>query len=162
MYTIEQTRGGLLVANGQPIALFDTEAEAENALMLGGPLIAAAAHRVYLIHSDEKIGSRQPNWKREMHGHGERVRAYTQPHAHHYIGYTPGSVQERLDKHLRGYGCPYTKLLLESGGYLVRVWFAGYTFERYLKNVYKKAPDLCPVCNPNAANYLPYPGEVLV
>jgi hypothetical protein len=161
MLTIERTNKGLLVANGQPLAFFDTEEEAEAALLWRGTLVQAAAHRVYLIHSDKKIGREQTDTEREENGHGPRVRRYDGPHASHYVGYTTGDVDGRLEKHLRGYGCPYTRLLLQGGGYLVRVWFAGYLFENYLKNSYKKTPNLCPVCNPAAAGYLPYPGEIL-
>lgn len=68
-------------------------------------------------------------------------------HAHHYIGYTDGDVERRLEQHKRGNGARLMAVLKERGiGWkLVRTWEGDRTFERKLKNSHN-APRLCPTC----------------
>ncbi len=85
---------------------------------------------VYLLHFDRPISD-----------------AHT---AQHYIGYTPGTLERRLQLHQEGNGARLTEVAKERGiGFeCVRTWEGG----RYLESRLKKrrnAPKLCPVCSGN-------------
>lgn len=85
---------------------------------------------VYLLHFDRPIGN--PDNPRAM--------------AQHYLGWA-AILSSRLRDHRSGSGAAITKALRDQGidFTLVRVWKAGRTFERELKNR-KKARQLCPFC----------------
>lgn len=69
-------------------------------------------------------------------------------YARHYIGWTAGPVQTRVDMHTAGEGSPLVRAAVLAGlsVELVRTW-AGVDrhFERALKRR-KEAPLLCPTC----------------
>lgn len=68
-------------------------------------------------------------------------------HARHYIGWTGGDLEDRLEYHRRGWGSKLLKAVAEAGiGWTVaRTWEGTRHDERKLKNR-KEAPRLCPVC----------------
>ena len=72
-------------------------------------------------------------------------------HARHYLGYTPGDVQERVALHRRGQGACLTRAVAGAGIEMIvaRTWQGDYRLERKLKN--RHSSDLCPICNPNGA-----------
>ncbi len=75
--------------------------------------------------------------------------------ARHYIGWTEGAVEERVERHRRGAGAKILKAAIEAGDTfrVVRTWGnVDRHFERRLKNM-KSAPKLCPCCNPKALNW---------
>jgi predicted GIY-YIG superfamily endonuclease len=97
---------------------------------------------VYLIHLDQPMS-------RGVNGRGQAL------YAGHYIGYT-NSVDRRMMEHASGRGARFLEVCRERGisFEVVRTWEgADRRFERRLKN-YKKSKCLCPICNPNAENYM--------
>lgn len=73
-------------------------------------------------------------------------------HARHYMGYTPGSVEDRVREHQCGRGARLVEVVTNAGIALdlVRTWSGGRKLERRLKNRHG-APRLCPICAPGAA-----------
>jgi hypothetical protein len=72
--------------------------------------------------------------------------------ARHYLGWTEGEVEDRLDTHRSGKGSPLIKAAVEAGCaiVLVRVWEnVDRHFERALKDA-NNTPRLCPICNGTA------------
>lgn len=71
-------------------------------------------------------------------------------HATHYIGWTPGGVDERLAMHRRGAGARMLAAVAAAGIAfdVVRTWPGGRTEERRLKRM-RMAPRLCPTCRAN-------------
>lgn len=69
-------------------------------------------------------------------------------HARHYLGFTKGPVEDRLDEHRRGHGARLLQVINEAGiGWrLVRTWRGDRKLERRLKR-WKKSRKLCPICN---------------
>ncbi len=69
-------------------------------------------------------------------------------YARHYIGWTEGEVDVRVDVHLAGQGSPLVRAAVDAGCAveLTRVWAdADRHFERKLKRR-REAPRLCPAC----------------
>lgn len=79
---------------------------------------------VYLIHFDKKLS-----------------------HAQHYLGYTGGDLEVRLERHRAGSSARLMQVIKEKGiGWrLVRTWAGGRKLERKLKRR-KNSPKLCPLC----------------
>lgn len=79
---------------------------------------------VYLIHFDEKLA-----------------------HAQHYLGYTGGDLDERLERHRNGNGARLMQVIKEQGitWHLVRTWDGDRKLERKLKDRHN-SPRLCPIC----------------
>ena len=79
---------------------------------------------VYLIHFDKKLS-----------------------HAQHYLGYTGGDLDVRLERHRAGNGARLMEVCKERGitWRLVRTWSGDRKLERRLKNQ-KNSPKLCPIC----------------
>lgn len=81
---------------------------------------------IYLLHLDSPLG-----------------------HSRHYIGFTKGEVEKRIEQHRKGRGAA---LLREAGkrgiGFkLVRTWEnVPFSFERELKRS-RNGPRFCPQCN---------------
>lgn len=75
---------------------------------------------------------------------------FDSPHRHaaHYLGFTKGPVEDRLDEHRRGQGARLLQVINEAGiGWrLVRTWKGDRKLERRLKRQ-RHGPRLCPVCN---------------
>lgn len=90
---------------------------------------------VYLLHFAEPIGN-------AANPHGQ---------AQHYVGYTPGPVERRIEEHRLGHAAAITAAAVQAGIelILVRTWPGDRTFERQLKH-YKKASKLCPLCSAGA------------
>ena len=87
---------------------------------------------VYLLHFDQPIGN------------PEKSRGQAQ----HYIGYTSGSVEERVKEHASGAGACIMAAVVDKGiGFRVaRVWpEGGRALERKLKAQHN-ARRLCPLC----------------
>lgn len=82
---------------------------------------------VYLLHFDSPIS--------EHHT------------AQHYIGWTEGPIENRLEAHRSNGGARFTQVANERGiGYqVVRTWKGNRKLERKLKNR-KNSPKLCPIC----------------
>lgn len=83
---------------------------------------------VYLIHFSEKF-----------------------KHARHYIGFTDGKLDQRMEHHRKGTGSSLMKAVTNAGieWSVARIWESGNrNFERKLKNR-KESKCLCPVCSPN-------------
>jgi predicted GIY-YIG superfamily endonuclease len=91
---------------------------------------------VYLLHFTTPIGDLD-------NPHGA---------AQHYLGYTPASVEQRLDEHAKGIGARICAAAVQAGADLLvaRTWPGGRPLERRLKR-YKKAHKLCPLCAGDAA-----------
>ena len=68
-------------------------------------------------------------------------------HAKHYLGWTEGSIEERLMQHRAGQGARLLQVITEAGltFRLVRTWDGTRCLERQLKNRHE-APRLCPLC----------------
>lgn len=82
---------------------------------------------VYLLHFERKIS-----------------------HSQHYIGFAE-DVEKRIAKHRADSDARIVQVFTERGiGFTVaRVWEnKTREFERYLKDKYKRASYLCPICNP--------------
>ena len=92
---------------------------------------------VYLLHFAKPIGN-------TTIAHGQ---------AQHYIGYTPGPVERRIEEHRHGHAAAITAAAVQAGIelILVRTWPGDRNFERQLK-CYKKAHRLCPLCSAGAHN----------
>lgn len=78
-------------------------------------------------------------------------------HAQHYIGYCNGdeSLEQRIDHHRRGDGAKLLRAVSRAGieFEVVRVWPDGdRELERRLKS-WKKASQLCPVCQKERRDY---------
>jgi predicted GIY-YIG superfamily endonuclease len=104
---------------------------------------------VYLLHFREPVGTAKPEngtLPDSMH---------TQ--AQHYIGWC-SNVEACYRDHLAGNGASLTAFAAEHGIEMViaRTWEfnthrAAWTHENRLKNVYKAAPRLCPICSGDVA-----------
>lgn len=99
---------------------------------------------VYLLHLDKPL----------MRGTSPAGKALQ---AGHYIGWTADLIQ-RMFEHVDGKGSRFTRVCVLRGVdfSLARVWEGAQfdrRFERRVKS-YKKAPRLCPICNPQALNCL--------
>lgn len=72
-------------------------------------------------------------------------------HAKHYMGFTDGDIDARINRHRAGDGSKLLRAVKQAGiGYrVVRTWSGGRLFERRLKRR-KNTPKLCPICNPRA------------
>jgi len=79
---------------------------------------------IYLIHFDKKLS-----------------------HAQHYLGYTGGDLEVRLERHRNGNGARLMQVIKERGiaWRLVRTWSGGRKLERKLKRRHN-SPKLCPIC----------------
>lgn len=69
-------------------------------------------------------------------------------HARHYLGWTAGEVDDRLDAHIEGNGSPLIKAAVNAGHavILVRTWAnVDRHFERTMKDN-NNTPRLCPIC----------------
>lgn len=82
---------------------------------------------VYLIHFHEKLH-----------------------HAQHYIGSADAGLVRRIKQHRNGSGAKILEALNQKGikYSVVRTWEGGVKLERKLKR-WKKAKQLCPICNPD-------------
>jgi predicted GIY-YIG superfamily endonuclease len=91
---------------------------------------------VYLLHFTAPIGDLD-------NPHGA---------AQHYLGWTPASVEQRLNEHTKGIGAKICAAAVQAGADLLvaRTWDGGYALEKRLKR-YKKAHRLCPICTGEAA-----------
>lgn len=80
-------------------------------------------------------------------------------HASHYIGWTPGDVDERLAKHRAGAGSRMLAAVAAAGiGFdVVRTWAGDRLEEKRLKGM-RMAPRLCPACRSNPARERRAPG----
>lgn len=152
--TIARHDYGWLVQNGRPLAILDEEVEA---LMYPG-----LVKTVYILHFEATIGHERTEEELLLWNRPERSQPY-HAHAGHYIGYTTKSPEARLAEHLSGSGCPLVYHAGRKGKVLiVRLFYAGYTFEHHLKNNFKNTPALCPICNPDCAGrYSHIPGEII-
>ena len=92
---------------------------------------------IYLLHFTKPIGN-------AANPHGQ---------AQHYVGYTPGPVERRIEEHRRGSAAAITAAAVQAGVelILVRTWPGDRDWERRLKR-YKKASKLCPLCSAGAHN----------
>jgi hypothetical protein len=72
-------------------------------------------------------------------------RAYC--HARHYLGWTEGVIEQRLDRHMVGRGARLISVVTEAGigMEVVRLWAGTRALERQIKNR-KNSPRLCPIC----------------
>lgn len=68
-------------------------------------------------------------------------------HARHYLGWTEGVIERRLDRHMVGDGARLISVVTEAGIGLevARLWAGTRALERQLKNR-KSSPRLCPIC----------------
>jgi hypothetical protein len=68
-------------------------------------------------------------------------------HARHYLGWTEGTLETRLDRHMVGNGARLVSVVTEAGiGIeIARLWSGTRESERKLKNR-KNSPKLCPIC----------------
>jgi hypothetical protein len=68
-------------------------------------------------------------------------------HARHYLGWTEGVLETRLDRHMVGNGARLVNVVTEAGiGIEVaRLWSGTRDLERKLKNR-KNSQKLCPIC----------------
>ena len=68
-------------------------------------------------------------------------------HARHYLGWTEGVLEVRLERHMVGHGARLVSVVTEVGiGIeLARLWSGTRELERKLKNR-KNSPKLCPIC----------------
>jgi predicted GIY-YIG superfamily endonuclease len=76
-------------------------------------------------------------------------------HARHYLG-TTSRLTSRLHEHQTGAGARLMEVVTGAGisWRLARLWRGGRRIERELKNK-KRAPALCPICNPRAPRRVP-------
>lgn len=91
---------------------------------------------VYLLHFTTPIGNLD-------NPHGA---------AQHYVGWTPVSLEQRIDEHVKGMGARICAAAAQAGASLLvaRTWSGNYIQEKRLKR-YKNARKLCPICAGNAA-----------
>jgi hypothetical protein len=68
-------------------------------------------------------------------------------HARHYLGWTEGEIEQRLDRHMIGTGARLISVVTEAGIGLevAKLWAGTRALERRLKNR-KNSPKLCPIC----------------
>ena len=68
-------------------------------------------------------------------------------HARHYLGWTEGTLETRLDRHMVGNGARLVSVVTEAGiGIeIARLWSGTRELERKFKNR-KNSPKLCPIC----------------
>ena len=68
-------------------------------------------------------------------------------HAKHYVGWTEGPVENRLNDHRSGNGARLLAVLKQAGiGFvLARTWAGTRTLERAIKNS-RHVPRYCPLC----------------
>jgi|SRR5579875_1840578 len=68
-------------------------------------------------------------------------------HARHYLGWTEGALETRLDRHMLGNGARLVSVVTEAGigMELARLWSGARDLERQLKRR-KNSPKLCPIC----------------
>lgn len=73
-------------------------------------------------------------------------------HAAHYIGWTIGDVEDRLQQHMSGTGARLIEVIVNAGHTfeLARTWQGTTELERALKR-YGGAARICPICNPAGA-----------
>ena len=88
---------------------------------------------VYLIHFARPIGNLGSSYGR----------------AQHYIGWTPGTLEARLEVHRSGNGARIMAAVTAAGidWQVTRTWEGGRDFERELKRA-KSTPRLCFACSP--------------
>lgn len=89
-----------------------------------------------------------------LHFHGGGIRQDANRVARHYLGWTEGDPRVRMATHVKGRGSGLVKAAIASGltVEIARTWEGkDRHFERWLKRK-KKAPSLCPICNPRAMN----------
>ena len=79
---------------------------------------------VYLLHFSQKVAD----------------------HAHHYIGWTEGTAEDRLERHKQD-GSPLVRAAIAEGATITiaQTWAGTRELERQLKRRHN-APKLCPVC----------------
>ena len=72
-------------------------------------------------------------------------------HARHYLGFTPGPLEDRLALHRAGRGARLMAVVTAAGisWRVTRTWDGGRILERQLKNQ-RNSPKLCPSCTPGA------------
>lgn len=70
-------------------------------------------------------------------------------HAKHYLGNTPGAVEDRVREHQCGRGARLVEVVIGAGISLelARTWCGDRKLERRLKRRHN-APRLCPLCAP--------------
>ncbi len=71
-------------------------------------------------------------------------------HARHYLGWTEGPLEERLESHRAGTGARILRACKEEGipWTVVRTWTSvDRYFERWLKKQ-SNSPKFCPTCDP--------------
>lgn len=70
-------------------------------------------------------------------------------HARHYLGFTPGDVEDRVRDHVCGRGARLVEVAVNAGCsiQLARTWTGGRTTERQLKRI-GGASRICPICSP--------------
>ena len=92
---------------------------------------------IYLLHFQKPIGN-------AANPHGQ---------AQHYIGWTRGEVDTRIEEHRLGHAAAIIAAAAQAGVEMIlaRTWPGDRTFERRLKR-YKKASRLCPLCSAGAHN----------
>ena len=98
---------------------------------------------IYLLHFQKPIGN-------AANPHGQ---------AQHYIGWTRGEVDQRIEEHRLGHAAAITAAATRAGVEMIlaRTWPGDRKFERQLKR-YKKASQLCPLCSAGAHNRMkPHP-----
>jgi len=89
---------------------------------------------VYLIHFSGKLGSKKHS-------------------AQHYLGFTSGSVADRVQRHIKGNGSAICREAAKRNFtfYVTRIWREGNReLERRIKRGHN-LPRFCPICNPNVS-----------
>lgn len=78
----------------------------------------------------------------------------------HYLGWTPGKLENRIATHLKGRGSRLCEVARERGiGFTVaRIWEGDRTLERQLKR-WKCSPRLCPHCKHRYYKQQSQPGQ---
>lgn len=73
-------------------------------------------------------------------------------HAKHYLGFTPGMIEDRVREHQCGRGARIIEVITNAGISLelARTWSGDRKLERRLKNRHE-TPRLCPLCRPESA-----------
>ena len=68
-------------------------------------------------------------------------------HARHYLGWTEGEIERRLDRHMVGTGARLISVVTKAGigMEVARLWAGTRALERQLKKR-KNGPRLCPIC----------------
>lgn len=102
----------------------------------------------YLIHFSVPIGTQQSVEARRRNGLAPQKRAYTRPHAQHYLG-SANDVLVRYSEHVTGYGAKICEAAVNEGADLivVKVWPGGdiRKREKELKRQ-KNHKRFCPIC----------------